>query len=195
MRLALLLWSLLVLSGTAAAAFDPNEIPKDGPSYRLSVCARSFPDSGLGVPAHALLILNTVDPAQKRVFHAVGTVKGVQPRALIGHAALLSPIPDALATKDYASLMQNCLVLTVTRAEYQAADRMVAGQLANMALTVPKADVYGIYGLAPDDCVAMIVKVLKSVQKKGLVVPNRPPAEPAIGFVRRLIDQNLQHPA
>jgi len=191
MRIAFVLLSLLFASA-AAAAFDASEIPKDGVAYRLSFCARAFPDSALGVPPHAFLALNTVDSTQKRVFHAVGTVKGIQPRALLGHAAMLTPVPVALSTPDYSALMQNCLVVPVSRAEYQAAERLVNGQVGQMALTIPKTDIYGVYGLAPEDCSALFVKVLKSLSKKGLLVPNQFPSEPPIGYLRRLIDQNLR---
>src|SRR5262245_21343094 len=108
MRIAYALM-LLVIASARAAPVDPKEVPKDAVAYRVSVCARPFPDSGLGIPAHAFLALNTVDPAQKRVFHAIGAVKGTQPRALVGHASMLTPVPDALSTNDYASLIQNCL--------------------------------------------------------------------------------------
>jgi|RhiMethySRZTD1v2_1073278.scaffolds.fasta_scaffold1616184_1 hypothetical protein len=191
MRIAFLLLSLL-FAAAAPAAFDASEVPKDGVAYRLSFCARAFPDSALGIPPHAFLALNTVDPAQKRVFHAVGTVRGVQPRALLGHAAMLTPVPAALSTPDYGALMQNCLVVPVSRAEYQVAERLVVGQVEQMALTIPKADIYGVYGLAPEDCSALFVKVLKSLSKKGLLVPKQFPSEPPIGYLRRLIDQNLR---
>src|SRR5690242_18703398 len=108
MQKTYLLMLFLFAGPAAGAAFDATEIPKDAIAYRLSFCARPFPDSALGIPPHAFVALNTVDPAQKRVFHAVGTVKGVQPRALLGHAALLSPVPETLSTPAYASLMQNC---------------------------------------------------------------------------------------
>jgi hypothetical protein len=194
MQKTYLLMLILFAGPAAGAAFDATEIPKDAIAYRLSFCARPFPDSALGIPPHAFVALNSVDPAQKRVFHAVGTVKGVQPRALLGHAALLSPVPETLSTPAYASLMQNCLIVPLTKPEYQSAERYVAAQLAQMALTVPKADVYGIYGLAPDNCSELFVKMLKSLPKKGLIVPNPFPSEPAIGYLRRLIDQNLRRP-
>jgi hypothetical protein len=194
MRLAYVLISLLLAAASTQAAFDPNEIPKDGVAYRLSFCARPFPDSALGIPPHAFVALNTVDPAQKRVFHAFGTVKGIQPRALLGHGAMLSPVPETLTTPAYASLMHNCLVVPVTKAEYQAAERMAGAQVQRMTLTVPKADVYGVYGLAQDDCADLVVKLVKSLPKKGLIVPNPFTSEPAIGYLRRLIDQNLRRP-
>jgi hypothetical protein len=195
MRIAYTVLSLLFTASAAGAAFDPNEIPKDAMAYRVSFCARPFPDSALGIPPHAFLALNTVDPAQKRVFHAVGTVKGVQPRALLGHAAMLNPVPVALSTPDYAALMQNCLIVPLTRAEYQAAERIASAQVAQMSLTIPKLDVYGVYGLTPEDCADLFVKVLKSLSKKSLIVPNPFPSEPSIGYLRRLIDQNLRRPA
>ena len=185
----------LPLAAAAAAGFDPREIPTDGIAYRVSFCARAFPDSALGVPPHAFLALNTVDPAQKRVFHAVGTVKGVQPRALLGSSAMLTPVPVTLNSSDYSALMQNCLVVPVSRAEYQAAERLVNAQVGQMALTIPKTDIYGVYGLTPEDCSGLFVKVLKSLPKKGLVVPPQFPSEPPIGYLRRLVDQNLRKPA
>jgi hypothetical protein len=195
MRIAYLLLSLLISASAWAAPFDPNEIPKDQVAYRLSFCARPFPDSNLGVPPHAFIALNTVDPAQKRVFHAFGTVKGTQPRALIGHAAILNPVPATLTTAEYSSLMQNCLVVPVSKNEYQAAEKMVYSQVSAMALTVPKTDIYGVYGLAPDGCAAMFVKVMKSLPKKGMMVPEQFGSEPPIGYLRRLIDQNLRRPS
>jgi hypothetical protein len=195
MRIAYLLLSLLISASAWAAPFDPNEIPKDQVAYRLSFCARPFPDSNLGVPPHAFIALNTVDPAQKRVFHAFGTVKGTQPRALIGHAAILNPVPATLTTAEYSSLMQNCLVVPVSKNEYQAAERMVYSQVSAMALTVPKSDIYGVYGLAPDGCAAMFVKVMKALPKKGVLVPEQFGSEPPIAYLRRLIDQNLRRPS
>lgn len=195
MRIAYLLFCLLLAAPAFAAAVDPREVPKDQVAYRLSFCARPFPDSGLGIPTHAFLALNTVDPAEKRVFHAFGTVKGVQPRGLLGHGVLLSPVPAALSTADYVSLMQNCLVVPVSRVEYLAAERVVTGQANAMALSVPKADVYGVYGLAPEDCAALFVRVLKSLPKKGVIVPPQFASEPPIGYLRRLIDQNLRRPS
>ena len=196
MRIAYALLSLLIITLSGhAAQLDPNEIPKDAVAYRVSLCARPFPDSALGIPAHAFLALNTVDPAQKRVFHAIGAVKGTQPRALVGQAAMLTPVPEALSTSDYASLMQNCLLLPVTRAEYQAAEHIALRQLNQMALSVPKTDVYGIYGLTPDDSAALIVKVLRGLPSRGVLVPERSPSEPGFAYVRRLIDQNLRRSA
>ena len=61
-RVACALLCLLLLRSLADAAVDPNEIPKDAVAYRLSFCARPFPDSALGIPPHAFLALNTVDP-------------------------------------------------------------------------------------------------------------------------------------
>jgi hypothetical protein len=195
MRIAYTVLALLFAASAANAAFDPNEIPKDAMAYRVSFCARPFPDSALGIPPHAFLALNTVDPQQKRVFHAVGTVKGVQPRALLGHTAVLNPVPVAISTPDYAALMQKCLIVPLTRAEYQAAERIVSTQVAQMSLTIPKLDVYGVYGLTPEDCAELFVKVLKSLSKKSLIVPNPFPSEPSLGYLRRLIDQNLRRPA
>lgn len=195
-RFAYAVLSLMIVTSTArAAAVDPKEIPKDAVAYRLSFCARPFPDSGLGIPPHAFVVFNTVDPAQKRVFHAIGAVKGTQPHALVGHGSMLSPVPDALSTNDYASLMQNCLLLPVSRAEYQAAERVALGQLNQMSLSVPKTDVYGIYGLTQDDSAALVVKVLHSLPKKRVLVPDRFPSEPGLAYVRRLIDQNLRRAA
>jgi hypothetical protein len=195
MRIAYALLSLLVFASTADAAVDPKEIPKDAVAHRLSFCARPFPDSGLGVPAHAFLALNTVDPAQKRVFHAFGTVKGVQPRGLLGHASMVGPVPTELNTADYSALMQNCLLIPVTRAEYQAAERVVMSQVNAMALTIPKVDIYGVYGLAADDCAALFVKVLKMLPRKTVLVPDQFPSEPPLAYARRLIDQNLRRSA
>jgi hypothetical protein len=195
MRIAYTLIVLLLTAVNAAAAVDPNEIPKDQVAYRLSFCARPFPDSALGIPPHAFVALNTVDPAQKRVFHAFGTVKGIQPHALLGHGALLSPVPETLSTPAYVSLMQNCLVVPVTKAEYQSAERLVSTQIQRMALTVPKVDVYGVYGLAQDDCADLVVKLMKALPKKGLVVPKQFGSEPAIAYLRRLIDQNVRKPS
>jgi hypothetical protein len=196
MRIGYIPLSLLVVTSAASAwAMDPNEIPKDEVAYRLSVCARPSQDSGLGIPAHAFIALNTVDPAQKRVFHVIGAVKGAQPHALVGHGVMLSPIPDVLTTKDYASLMQNCLLLPVSRAGYQNAERLVTGQLNQMALSIPKGDVYAIYGLTPDDSAALIVKILQSLPKKSVLISERFNSEPGLAYVRRLIDQNLRRGA
>jgi hypothetical protein len=194
MRVTFVLLSLL-FTATTFAAFDPNEIPKEGVAYRVSFCARAFPDSGLGIPPHAFLALNTVDSTQKRVFHAIGTVKGTQPRALLGQAAMLSPVPEVLSAPNYAGLMQNCLVIPVSRAEYQTVEKLVNTQVGQMALTIPKTDIYGIYGLAPEDCSALFVKVVKLLPNKGLLVPKQFPSEPPIGYMRRLIDQNIRKPA
>ena len=195
MRFVYALSLLIIASVARAAAVDPKEIPKDAVAYRVSFCARPFPDSGLGIPPHAFVVFNTVDPAQKRVFHAIGSVKGAQPHALVGHGAMLSPVPDALNTNDYASLMQNCLLVPVSRPEYQATERLALAQLSQMSLSVPKTDVYGIYGLTPDDSAALILKVLRNLPKKGVLVPDRFPSEPALAYVRRLIDQNLRRSA
>jgi hypothetical protein len=196
MRIGYILLSLLVATSAAnGQTMDPNEIPKDAVAYRLSICARPSQDSGLGIPAHAFIALNTVDPAQKRVFHAIGAVKGAQPHALLGHGVMLSPVPDALTTKDYASLMQNCLLLPVSRAEYQTAERLATGQLNQMALSIPKADVYAIYGLTPDDAAALVVKLLQSLPKKRVLISERFTSEPGLAYVRRLIDQNLRRGA
>lgn len=193
MRIVFVLLSLPFTAATFAA-FDLNEIPKDGVAYRVSFCARAFPDSALGIPPHAFLALNSVDSTQKRVFHAFGTVKGVQPRALLGQAAMLAPVPDVLSAPDYAALMQNCLVVPVSRAEYQTVERLVTTQVGQMALTIPKTDIYGVYGLAPEDCSALFVKAVKLLPKKGLLVPKQFPSEPTIGYLRRFVDQNIRKP-
>ena len=173
MRIACALLSLVLFVPVARAAFDPQEIPKDAVAYRLSFCARPFPDSALGVPPHAFLALSTVDPSQKRVFHAIGAVKGAHPHALVGHATTLTPVPATLSTADYAALMQTCLIVPLSGTEYQNAERLILVKLNAVSLTIPKSDVYGVYGLAPEDCEALFVKVLQTLPKK---VPARPRA-------------------
>ncbi len=150
----------------------PGEIPKDAVAYRLSFCARPFPDSALGVPPHAFLALNTVDPSQKRVFHAIGAVKGAPPHALVGQAKMLTPVPPTLSTADYTALMQTCLVVPLSRTEYQNAERLILAQLNAVSLTIPKSDVYGIYGLTPEDCEALFVKVLQTLPKNTCSSPS-----------------------
>ena len=108
---------------------------------------------------------------------------------------MLTPVPAALSTKDYVGLMQNCLVIPVNHAEYQNAERLSLAQLKAMALTVPKSEVYGVYGLTPDDCAVLMVTVLQTLPKKGVLVPERFASEPALAYMRRLIDQNLRRSA
>lgn len=175
-----------------AEVADPLEIPRDGTVYRLGFCARPSPDSAAGVPAHAFVALASVQPSEKRTYQAVGAVAGSQPHGLIGFSAVLNPMPSPLKSLDFGLLISHCLVVEVKRQEFMAARQATEAKLVALSTVVPKADVWGAYGLSAEEVVGLFVQILSPLRVKGLLVPQRVERELPFAYLRRLIDQNLR---
>ena len=156
----------------------------------LSFCARPSPDSGLAIPSHAFVSWSQVPAAGKRGYKAVGTVSGLQPKALVGFSRSITPVPMELTQGDYVSLVERCLNLLVSKTDYQRALKLGQSSLAQIASTIPSQSVSAVYSLPPEDCLTMFVEVMKLFGNKGIALPPRRPSEMPLAYMRRLVEQN-----
>jgi len=158
--------------------------------YSLNFCARPFPDSGLSIPPHAYIAWSQLFPTGKRSYKAVGTVTGVQPRALLGFATSVNPVPPEISQPIYTSLSERCLTLIVSKADYQRTMRLGQASLAQIDSAMPTQPVSAVYSLPPDECVNMFSAVMKSFADRGIGLPKRGGNEPPLAYLRRLVEIN-----
>jgi hypothetical protein len=161
-----------------------------GDEHAVVLCARPSPDSAAAVPAHAFVAFSYKTGAGDREYLAVGTVSGVQPKALLGFSTVFSPIPARLSEPDYAALKQRCLSLLVDRADFQRSVRLARRSLEAMASAVPAQPVAVAYQLPAEECVKLFVSVAGAFGERGVKVPERREGELPLSYLRRLIDQN-----
>jgi hypothetical protein len=162
-----------------------------GEEHVVAFCGRPSPDSAAAVPAHAFLAFSHKTGAGDREYLAVGTVSGVQPKALLGFSTAIAPVPARLSEPNYAALQQRCLSLLVDRADYQRSMRLARRSLEAMASSAPAQPVAVAYGLPAEECVKLFVNVANGFAERGVKVPERRDAELPLSYLRRLIDQNV----
>jgi hypothetical protein len=147
------------------------------------------------VPSHAFVALSIAQSSEKRTYQAIGAVTGLQPHGLIGYTAVINPTPSPFKSSDFGLLIGHCLVFEVRRQEFIAARQASEAKLGAMSISVPNADVWGAYGLAPEQVVKLFVQILSSLRDKNILVPQRAVQELPFAYARRLIDQSLpRHP-
>lgn len=186
---------LLVGLGLSALLVHGRELdirarPAGDETYSVNFCARPSPDSVLGVPPHAFVGLGQRTAPGQRGFVAVGTVPGIQPKALVGFSKLIEPVPTTLDDEGYASVLQNCFSVIAGHSEFEHARRLAQAALARMSTAAPAGQVGVAYGLPAEESAKLFARVARLFTGRGMKLPPRRESEPPLAYMRRVIDQN-----
>ncbi len=187
---------ILVLLGSVASAAPLKEADlrkaadSDGVVRSLTFCARPSPDSGLSIPPYAAVGWGQRIASSKYLYQAIGAVPGIQPKALLGFSRAITPIPADLSQDEYAAIMDRCFTLIVSKADFQRALRLGNAALAQIAVTMSTQPVSAAYGLTPEQCVKLVVDIMKMFDARSVRPPPRGGSEPPLAYLRRTIEQN-----
>jgi hypothetical protein len=158
--------------------------------YNVAFCARPSPDV-TGKPGHAFVAYSHANPNGDRDFLAIGhTVgAGVGP-ASAGWSYFGGPVSGLLKEERYTSIKQNCLDVTVNKADFNQARALGEDPLFRMGVTAQPGTVFEAYKLGLDDCMTFLISVAETLKSRGLKVPVRGATELPMTYIVRFIAAN-----
>lgn len=163
-----------------------NQTDANG-EYAISLCARPSPGA-LSLPGHAFVAYSFRPTGGERKFLALGFTTDSSVKGVLSFSKVLSTPPGYLGEEKYTSVKEECLVLLVNEADFNA-----TYTLARPFYNVPALSALtysGVYSLTTNDCVTFMTNTAKQFSPRGIKVPPRQPADLPLPYLRKLIDAN-----
>jgi hypothetical protein len=158
--------------------------------YSVSLCARPSPDTLLSLPGHAFVAYSFLPAGSgsARRFLAVGFTTDSAIKGTLSFSKVLAQPTGYLEEEHFTHVKEECLVLLVSKADF---DRAIAKVTPYASVPAFKDLKYvATYSLTQNDCVTFMSSVAEVFVPRGIKLPARTATEFPTTYLRRIILSN-----
>lgn len=160
--------------------------------YEIGFCSRPSPDTVKNLPGHAFVSFSSTNGNGTRDFLAVGrTIPNGSATVAVWSYFTGEPVAGFLGQERYSSGLQECLRVKVNRVSYEAARGLTESPLKALGIAdLANTPVLQAYTLGSDDCIGFVIAVARTLQSRGLKVPDRRLTDTPESFIERMKQAN-----